>query len=209
MEIRGSGTKGIYLVADPTMNERSLLKKIEQALQEQIVAVQILDTFPDSGYSDRLYKICAICQSKNVPVLINNRWDLLDTIPFDGVHFDCIRKDMSEIRNKVGRSFICGLTCNNDLTGVAWAYRNQFQYISFCSVFLSKTSNSCELVSFDTIRKAKEIYPLPVFLAGGIYPGNVEQLKGLEYDGLAIVSGIMEAVDPQLAIRNYLKSINA
>ncbi|ULT43210.1 hypothetical protein KRR40_06900 [Niabella defluvii] len=37
---------------------------------------------------------------------------------------------------------------------------------------------------------------MPLFLAGGIKPGNMETLSGLDYSGIAIVSGIMEADNP-------------
>lgn len=209
MEIKNNIQKGIYLVVDPSMEETVLLKRIEQALQEKIVAVQVWDNFQAGQKIIPLIdKICELCHSRDVPVFINNQWELLGEAPLDGVHFDEIPQDIKKIRRKIGKQFLTGLTCNNDLSWVSWAEKNRFDYISFCSIFPSSTSNSCELVDFETIRKTKEKSSLPVFLAGGINPENINKLNELDYEGVAVVSGIMNSDRPQEAIQNYLKNLN-
>lgn len=210
MEIRNSIKKGgVYLVVDPSMEEKILLKKLEQALQEKVVAVQIWDNFQaEQEITILIDKICDLCHAEEVPALINNRWDLLIDTALDGVHFDDIPEDIARIRQKVGKNFLSGLTCNNDLSWLEWAEKHHFDYISFCSVFPSQTSNSCDLVEIDTIRKAKERSTLPLFLAGGISPENMEKLKDLKYEGVAVVSGIMNRDNPGEAVQNYLKKLN-
>src|SRR6185369_6565581 len=99
-------------------------------------------------------------------------------------------------------------TCNNDLAIVDWAMKQKLDYISFCSVFPSSTSNSCDLVSFDTIRRAREITSLPIFLAGGISPDNMKRLRELDFDGVAVISGIMNQDDPAQAAKKYLTELN-
>lgn len=210
MEIMNSIKKGgVYLVVDPSMEEKILLKKLEQALQEKVVAVQIWDNFQaEQEITILIDKICDLCHAEEVPALINNRWDLLIDTALDGVHFDDIPEDIARIRQKVGKNFLSGLTCNNDLSWLEWAEKHHFDYISFCSVFPSQTSNSCDLVEIDTIRKAKERSTLPLFLAGGISPENMEKLKDLKYEGVAVVSGIMNRDNPGEAVQNYLKKLN-
>lgn len=210
MEIMdGLRKKGIYLVVDPSMEEKILLERLKQALQEKIVAVQIWDNFNTEEEILLLTnKICELCHASEVPVLINNRWELMADAALDGVHFDEIPEDISKIRGKFRKQFLSGLTCNNDLKCLEWAEKHQFDYISFCSIFPSTTSNSCELVDFDTIRKAKERSSLPIFLAGGISPENIEKLNYLNYEGVAVVSGIMNADNPGEAVQNYMKKLN-
>ncbi len=200
---------GVYLVVDPSMEENILLQKLRQALHEKIVAVQIWDNFQaEQKVLLLIDKICALCHAKKVPVFINNRWEVLADAAVDGVHFDVIPEDITGIRGKIKKKFLSGLTCNNDLKCLEWAEKQQFDYISFCSIFPSSTSNSCDLVELDTIRKAKERSSLPIFLAGGISPENIEKLKHLKYEGIAVVSGIMNTDDPGEAVRNYLKKLN-
>lgn len=201
--------KKIYLVIDPSMKEPVLLDRIAQALEEKISVLQIWDNFkPDQEIPLLAEKICGLGHTKNVPVYINNRWQLLENVPLNGVHFDEIPPNMEEIRNKIGRHFLTGLTCNNDLDKVEWAEKNHFDYISFCSVFPSSTSDSCEPVNFETIKKAKEKFSLPIYLAGGINVGNIDRLNSLDYEGIAIISGIMNKKKPRKSIREYRGKLN-
>jgi len=199
---------GVYLVIDPSMNEVELIEKLQQALEEGISAVQIWDNWAVSIDKEKvIIRICNLCHAHQVPVLINNSWEMLHSLPLDGVHFDTIPENYDLIRRAIKKDFIIGLTCNNNLSDIEWAEMNQLNYISFCSVFPSTTSNSCDLVSFDTITKARKITSMPMFLAGGIQLNNIKELKGLDFDGIAIISGIMNSENPAQATQQYLKHL--
>lgn len=202
--------RGIYLVIDPAMDERTLLDKLDVVLNERIVAVQIWDNFPEGQPIQPLIKkISDRCHKKAVPLLINNRWEYLTETALDGVHFDTIPFNFDRIKAKVNRSFLSGLTCNNDLSTAQWAATHHIDYISFCSMFPSTTSTSCELVSFETVREAQRIFTNPIFLAGGIKPDNIRKLDELEYHGIAVISGIMTAENPIESIHQYIQYLNA
>lgn len=195
---------GIYLVIDPSMEEVILLDKLRIILQENIAAVQIWDHFrADQDIDGFISKTGDLCSATNTPVFINNRWELLMDMPLDGVHFDRIPENLDMIRKKVKRAFICGLTCNNDLSWVHWAKEQRLDYISFCSMFPSTTATSCDLVDLNTVQQARHIFPGPIFLAGGIKPENIDKLRALDYDGVAVISGIMSSPDPIRAINQY------
>jgi len=200
---------GVYLVIDPSIDETILIHKLTIILQEKIVAVQIWDNFSSEDNAlELIQRITDLCHEKNVPVLINNKWKWLNTTDLDGVHFDCIPTNFEDIKINIGRAFTVGLTCNNDLSLVYWANNNQVDYISFCSIFPSSTSNSCDLIKFETIQEAKKITAIPLFLAGGIKPENMSKLVGLPFDGVAVVSGIMDSEKPNETIKAYLKQLS-
>jgi thiamine-phosphate pyrophosphorylase len=202
--------KGIYLVVDASMDEGVLLSKIRRVIDGKIVAVQIWDNFTEDGNKKGIVKeITALCHQQNVPVLINNQWELLLNTDLDGVHFDAVPENFNQIRTAIGKERITGITCGNDLSIVKWAGENGLDYISFCSIFPSSTANSCELVSFDTIKAARTVTSLPIFLAGGIKPGNVHLLNELDYSGIAVVSGIMSADNPNEAIEIYHQHVSS
>jgi len=201
---------GIYLVVDPSMNKELLLQKLRQLVQEEIAAVQIWDHFlPGENITGLVNEILDLCHPHNIPVLVNNRWELLKQTALDGVHFDSKQDRIREWRNEWNRDCMIGITCGNDLSTVLWADANGLDYISFCSVFPSATAgDSCELVRFETIREARKITSLPVFLAGGIRPGNIDALHELEYSGIAVISGIMNADKPVEMFKMYQEKIN-
>lgn len=215
MEINNTIKKingGVYLVINPADNNEILFSKLEKLVELEIAAVQIWDNFPsDINQLAFIEKVCSICHRKNVPVLINNHWQILNSSAADGIHFDEIPENFGEIIKTFNRKYIMGITVNNDLSLVHRANENAFDYISFCSIFPSTTSNSCELVKFETIVKARTITSMPIFLAGGIKPENMHFLNKLNFNGVAVVSGIMSAEDPlatTLKYLNELKKIN-
>lgn len=202
-------TPGIYLIIDPSMDELLLLKKLTLCLREGVAAVQIWDNFNEGqNIIEFIRKVCELSHAENTPVLINNKWELISKTALDGVHFDEIPDNYPEVVKSTIHPYIIGLTCNNDLTLVSWANKNKLDYVSFCSMFPSDTANSCEIVRFDTVQQASEHYSIPIFLAGGIKPENMDQIEKLDYNGIAIVSGIMSAEKPNESIKKYQDKLN-
>ncbi|MGO3181475.1 MAG: thiamine phosphate synthase [Aequorivita sp.] len=200
---------GIYLVIDPSLEESVLMEKLQTILPRKIAAVQIWDNFkPDRDIVEIIDKIYFLFAQHQIPVLINNQWELLKEIELDGVHFDAIPSNFNEIRKEIKKDLIFGLTCENDLADVKWAAEEGIDYISFCSMFPSSSAGDCEIVAHETVKEASRIFKNPLFLAGGIYPKNIKELDGLEYDGIAVISGIMNSENPDRAIDEYLENIN-
>ncbi|MCY0968763.1 thiamine phosphate synthase [Chryseobacterium wangxinyae] len=199
---------GIYLIIDPSMDEGILFSKLDLIVKEKIAAVQIWDNFKDNqNIEELLLKIYKKTSLHNIPLIINNRGEYLNKIPLDGIHFDEIPENLYEIKKEINRNFIVGITCNNELLTIEYAERYHFDYISFCSMFPSKTANSCELVNFETVQQAKNIFSGKIFLAGGIDLNNIKNLQELNYDGIAVVSGIMNTENPSETIKNYHQKI--
>lgn len=197
---------GIYLVIDPSMDKEVLYSKLDAVLKEKIAALQIWDNFGEEEDIPALIgELCRRCHARDVPVLINNRWQYLTNTPLDGVHFDAIPERYESIRAEVNRPFISGITCTNDMQPVVWAKGHGVDYISFCSMFPSATAGDCELVDHDSVRRATAIYDGLVFLAGGIKPSNISELSNLRYAGVAVISGIMNSDAPDHSIREYIK----
>lgn len=196
---------GVYLVVDPRMEQVVLINKLKQILEKsEIAAVQIWDNFKNGEYLIGLInEICKLCSAYGIPILLNNKWNLLSQTEASGVHFDEIPEDFKKIKESLPSNVLFGLTCNNNLETVIWAQTNGFDYISFCSVFPSSTANSCDLVDFEIIKRARTIAWMPVFLAGGIKPDNMHLLKELDFDGIAVISGIMSAENPSISAENY------
>ncbi|MCH6201928.1 thiamine phosphate synthase [Aquiflexum sp. LQ15W] len=199
---------GIYLIIDPSMDRGILMGKLKEVIKEEISAIQIWDNFkPNENPIEFVNDILPLCHAKKIPVLINNQWELLKQTAVDGIHLDKIQDNMQQLKKEVNREIITGLTCSNDLSSVQWAEKNEFDYISFCSLFPSSTANSCELVTFDTVKEAKKITSMSIFLAGGIKPENIELLNELNYSGIAVISGIMSNEKPVEALKKYQQKI--
>lgn len=198
--------KGIYLVLDPTRNWDELMQKLELALQGGLNVVQIWNHWEEplahAKKLEFLEKIKVVCAPFHIPILMHDDWRMALEASLDGVHFDQIPVDFKRIQ-EVLTGKILGLTVGNDLGKIKWADQNGLQYISFCSVFPSTSVDTCEIVRQETIKEARTITELPIFLSGGIKVEKLKKLKELKFDGLAIISGILDAPDPAIAVKNY------
>lgn len=208
MDKAGKLTGGLYLVADAAMEEAVLYEKIGKALDAGISAVQFFNVVKEGpGMAKKIDALCDAAHRYGVPVLVTDEWALLEQTGIDGVHFEAIPDDYEGILERTGRNFIRGITCSNDLSVIGWADRQNFDYISFCSMFPTASAPSCEIVSPEVVVRAREMTGLPIFLAGGIVPENTGQLQGLPFDGLAVISGIMAAEDVTIATQRYLTAM--
>ena len=200
--------KGIYLVIDPDKDKSELINQLLKIKDQKLSAIQIWDNFKSGRtYTDLLSSIKQLFKDSDTPIFINNRIDLMVEFGFDGVHFDEIPIHKKEIEAQINRPFLKGLTLTNDLDALLEESDWQFDYVSFCSIFQSPTSNSCELVDFETIVRCKELKEVSIFLSGGITPDNMEELKELNYDGIAVVSGIMNAENPLKSLKLYKEKL--
>lgn len=204
---------GLYLVVDPAGDTGLMLDKLKQALQGGVEVVQIWNHWPEHFSQADKRKVTGnvIRETReyDVPVLINNEWRMVKDSGIDGVHFDAIPEDIQGIRQETGRPFITGVTCSTDLQVVRKAAELGFDYISFCAMFPSSSVDTCDIVPPETVRKAREITGMPIFLSGGINTQNLERLSGLDFNGLAIISGIMSAESPAEAAAKYKEGMNA
>lgn len=190
-------TGGVYLVIDPSWDSAFTLPRLTQALSAGISSIQIWDNW--SGRSNKIgfiNEIMALAAPFHVPVLINNDWYLLKETRLDGVHFDKPCSELNRIETTIGRTFLKGVTCGNDLTTVQWAKDHFFDYVSFCSLFPSSSTDSCEIIQKETVRQARQLTEMPIFVAGGISLENISTLQDCGMNGAALISAIMKSADP-------------
>lgn len=201
-------TKSIYLVLDPQMKEQSF-NILEQIIDKGISYIQIWDHFSKKqDIAQFIQRVYAISNPYQVPLLINNRWEWLLEQPLDGVHFDNLPTDLQKIKNAINRDVIIGITCGNDIRTIQRAAKQKINYISFCSVFPSPSVETCEIINHENIKEARKLFKNKIFLSGGIVPANISELHGLDYNGIAVISGLMNAKDPVSILKEYKKQLN-
>lgn len=202
---------GIYLVLNPSQEQERLLKGLKQALQSgKVCAVQLWDHWENVEDKGGLIgKIKSVCHEAEVALLVNNSRQMLEEYEFDGIHFDNMPAGpLDDIRSNAGRRILVGLTLGNDLDPLRSAGVKALDYVSFCSVFPSASAGSCEIVSRETIQEARTLTHLPVFLSGGVNLSTMSKLEGLAFEGVAVISGVMNDPDPCKAAENLYQSLN-
>lgn len=203
--------QGVYLVIDPAMNRNALFQKLREALEARINIIQLWNHWPDNATQEDkrqlIDEVLQLADPFEVPVLINEEWQWLHQTNLHGVHFDAIPDDWDTIKQTIGREVIVGLTCGNDTERIQWAEEKQLDYISFCAMFPSSSVDTCEIVRPDSVLEARKLTSLPIFLSGGINPQNLESLKALDFQGVAVISGIMSADSVTERIHAYQQAL--
>ncbi len=192
---------GIYLVVDPKMGMEFLEPKVKAILKGGISVIQIWDHWDVN--QDRLAfitKLQSIVQ--DIPILINNDLDLALLAKADGVHFD----HPDNVPDSITEGLIVGVTLSNR---VDWNALNQgpVDYISFCSMFPSSSTDACELVDFQVVREAKENFQGSVFASGGISLENADQIIDLGVSGIALISGLLQSDNPEQTTRDFVNKM--
>lgn len=212
MEMSKRHINGLYLVIDPSVEQTILLDKVQQALEGGVGILQIWNHWPEemdpSAKEQLIASILETAREYEVPVFINEEWELLKTTQLNGVHFEAIPDNFKQVKAEIDRDFLAGITCSNDLEIVKWAEENELDYISFCALFPSPSVDSCEIVRPETVQKARELTGLPLFLSGGITPKNIGQLGELDFNGVAVISGILKAEKPLQSALAYKRALN-
>lgn len=189
--------QGLYMVVAP----ETPLEKVEKVLRSGADIVQIwMGAKADPAWARQVLE-CA--RRYRLPVLVNNDVKLAAEIGADGVHIDGDRPTPQEIRKELGPQALVGVTCGNDLNKVRWAEKSGVDYISFCSIFPSSSVDKCEIVPLETVKAAKRLVKIPVFASGGITLQNAPQVLAAGVDGLALISAIFKAPDPEQTARRF------
>lgn len=194
---------GLYLVVDPKPGLKQVYPKVKSALAGGVDIIQLWDNW-DSGKPspEFIVEICELAHQWQVPVIINNHWNLIKDFPLDGIHFDSIPHNFKAVRKQI-KDHIAGTTCGNDNEQVNLAIDNQLDYISFCSMYKSSSANSCDLVDPDMVKEVCSRQKITVFGSGGITFQNMIPLFNLGVDGIAIISAIMNAENPSAAAKKF------
>ncbi len=189
---------GLYFVVNPSEDLERLLIVLEGALKGGVDLVQVWSASDDKKtLIEKVRRIRKVTERYHAPLIINNDADMARRAGADGVHMDGYDLTPAELRRKVGESCIVGYTTGNDLDRVKWAEREGADYISFCSIYPSPSVAECDLVPLETIRTARKIIEIPIFASGGIKIENAREVLEAGADGIAVISAIQRAVDPE------------
>lgn len=204
------GLSGLYFVVDPTDSSEKLLFVLEAALRGGVDVVQVWSAWRDrEPLIDKVTEIHNVTKRYGVPLIINNDVDMAEVICAEGVHMDGYDLTPGQIRTRLGDSCIVGYTTGNDLQRVRWAGKEGADYISFCSMYPSHSVTNCDIVPLETVKKARRMVEIPIFASGGINIGNAKEVLDAGAEGVAVISAIQRAENPEEVARKFKKIIDS
>jgi thiamine-phosphate pyrophosphorylase len=194
--------RGLYAITQPDPKSISqVLQDVEAALKGGAVVVQYRDKHPSNAVS-LASQLLTLCNSYQVPLLINDSVDLAIAIGADGVHLGRDDGDIAEARLRLGPEAIIGVSCYNDVAKACSAAEHGADYVAFGRFFPSSSKPLAAPAEIATLQLAKQQLNLPIVAIGGILPANGGQLIDAGADLLAVIGGIFDH-EPETAARAY------
>lgn len=198
---------GLYLVVDASIERNELLRRVEKALKGGVDILQLWANWKNEEEGKALAnELLKLARKYGALLLINNDYKLALEVGADGVHFDGYDILPSDVK-KYRKDLIVGYTIGNNLERALWAEKVGADYISFCACFPSSSVTECEYVPLSTVAEAKRRLKIPVFASGGINLKNVDQVLEKGVDGVAVISAILKADDPEIAAKYFKNKI--
>ncbi len=142
----------------------------------------------------------ALCQTANVPFIVNDHPQMAKACGADGVHVGQDDLSVAETRALVGPGILVGKSTHSLAQAVA-AMDEKPDYIGFGPLFATATKPDYVPVGLADIRAVHEAVSIPIFCIGGIKRENLPTVLAAGAQRVVIVSGILKAAE----IGNYCR----
>ena len=186
----------IYLVTDDgCLQGRALLDCVREALEGGVTLVQYRAKTASSAemYAEAL-QLKALCDSFNVPLIINDRLDIAMAVGAAGVHLGQDDLPCAAARKILGEDYIIGVSAHNPAEAKA-ALQSGADYLGCGAVFGTATKADVQKLGTDGLAAICKAKGLPVVGIGGVTADNYREVRAAGADGAAIVSGILAQPD--------------
>ena len=184
---------------------RTLADVVAAALRGGVSMVQLREKQADTRtFLAQAQQLKALLAGTGVPLVINDRVDLALAVDADGVHVGQTDMPLAQVRALIGGNKIVGLSIT-DAAQVMQADANAADYLGIGPVFAQATkSDAGQPLGIDGFANLRRmVRGRPVLAIGGVKPEHAQPLRAAGADGLAVVSAIMGAVDPEAAARAF------
>ncbi|PKU24699.1 thiamine phosphate synthase [Telmatospirillum siberiense] len=191
----------LYLVTDDGLTVgRPLADIVLAAVAGGVTIVQLREKRATTRhFVEQARALKAALSASGVPLIINDRIDIALAVGADGVHLGDDDMPASEARRILGKRAIIGISLGGVPENAADAIA-QADYVAASPVFATGTKpDAGPALGLDGVRALRRAVPRPLVAIGGINQGNARQIVEAGAHGIAVVSAIMAAADPEAA----------
>ena len=199
----------LYLVTDRRLaGPRGVETVVEEAVRGGVTAVQLRDDdLPAAELIAQARRLRAILAPQGVPLIVNNRLDVALAAGADGAHVGQSDTPVAEARARLGPDAILGLSIT-DPAQLAGLDEEAVDYLGVGPVFPTGTKpDAAPPMGLEGLRACRPLTALPIVAIGGIGPGNAADVIRAGADGVAVVSAIAGADEPETVARELAEIV--
>jgi len=196
----------LYFITDSTPYDREeFLFRVEEALKGGVTLMQLREKNRTTReYIELAEAVHEISKRYNVPLIIDDRVDVMLAVDAEGVHVGAEDMPLALARKIIGPNKILGATAKTVEVAKA-AYEAGADYLGVGAIYPTTTKVKTIITSTETLDKICQAVPIPVNAIGGLNPSNMDVLKGIDIAGVCAVSAIMKADSPMVAAAEMKK----
>lgn len=196
--------RGLYVITADENDTARLLHRAGIVLQAGATWLQYRNKQADARLrSEQARALLPLCRACDVPLIVNDDWQLAATIGADGAHLGEDDDALSTARRALGEQVILGASCYDSLALAQRAVDAGASYVAFGAFFPTATKPHARRAAPEVLRDAARL-GVPRVAIGGITADNAGPLIAAGADLIAAISGVFDAPDPAAAIRAYL-----
>lgn len=199
----------LYLVTDRKQPAPGTFEKVvEEALKGGATLVQLREKEGDTGLLyERAVRLKRITDAFQVPLIIDDRIDIMMASGADGVHVGQSDMPAHIARKMIGPDKILGVSAGT-LEEAVQAEKDGADYLGVGAMFPTATKKDADITTPETLRKIMDTVHIPVVTIGGMNERTIPLFKGYGLSGFAVVSAIMASSQPQMKAAKLKKMID-
>jgi thiamine-phosphate pyrophosphorylase len=195
----------LYLVTDQaSLRGRTLADVVLAAVTGGVRCVQLREkALATRDFVALALAVKDLLAPFDVPLIINDRLDVALACGAQGVHLGQSDMPAALARQLLPPEVFIGLSVEN-LADVARAAGQPVDYLGISPVYATPTkTDTARPWGLAGVRQVRALTRLPLVAIGGIHQGNATEVLQAGADGLAVVSAICSAADPQAAAQSF------
>ncbi len=197
----------VYVVTDRSLAAgRPLLWVVEESLAGGAGVIQLREKdISTREFVELALRLKEITSRYGARLIINDRVDVALAVGADGVHLG--QEDMPlQTARKILGPVLIGVSVAT-VAEAAAAAAGGADYLGVSAVFSTPTKKVATTVGLEGLRAIRKAVNLPLVAIGGINRDNAAEVVRAGADGLAVVSAVMAAASPRLAVAELLEQV--
>ena len=196
----------LYVCTDRgLMSSATIEESVSEAIRGGASVIQLREKDVTSrDFFEIAESVHRITRAAGVPLIINDRVDIALAAGADGVHVGQDDLPCRTVRQIAGPDMLIGVSVSA-LDEAIRAEQDGADYLGVGAMFPTGTKTDAEVITVDLLKEIRKAVSIPIVIIGGINMNTAPQFKGLDIDGIAVVSAIVAQPDVEAAARGLLE----
>ena len=198
----------LCLVTDRALARgRPLVEVVMRAVTGGVTMVQLREKAATTrAFLDEARALKALLADHGVPLIVNDRVDIALAVGADGVHVGQTDMPVAAVRALIGPDRLIGLSIT-DAEQIARPDAAAADYLGIGPLHPQKTKPDASApLGLGGFARLRRMSAKPVLAIGGVKAEDVPMLVEEGATGVAVVSAIMGAEDPEAAARDFVRA---